>query len=301
MGVHFEQHRAELFAAAYRMLGSRTEAEDVLQEAWLRWRDVDRDAVAHPRAYLFRLVSRLAIDHLRKAKARRETYIGPWLPEPLLTGPDTNTELAESVSMALLVVLESLHPAERVVFVLHEIFGFEHAEIADLLGRTERATRQLGYRARQHVGAGRPRYRASPREHREVTERFLAAAAGGDLTALTRLLAPDVVFSADADGKSETPRAPLSGLSTVAGYLCSVTWAWPADLAWQAAAVNSGPGAVLTAGNSLYGVLSLDIDGDRIHAIRLVLNPDKLTGIPPDHFGPPSCTNPVIPGTTMEK
>nr|WP_280382584.1 RNA polymerase sigma factor SigJ [Nocardia wallacei] len=282
MGVHFEEHRAELFAAAYRMLGSRTEAEDVLQEAWLRWRGVDHDAVAQPRAYLFRLVSRLAIDQLRRARARRETYIGPWLPEPLLTGPDTNTELAESVSMALLVVLESLDPAERVVFVLHEIFGFEHAEIAELLGRTERATRQLGYRARRHVDARRPRHRPAPREHRELTERFLAAAAGGDLTALTRLLAPDVVFYADADGKSETPRVPVSGLTAVAGYLCAVTWAWPRDLAWRPAEVNSGPGAVLTAAGTTYGVLALDTNGhNRIRVVRLVLNPDKLIGIPP--------------------
>ncbi|MBB5913765.1 RNA polymerase sigma-70 factor (ECF subfamily) [Nocardia transvalensis] len=278
--MEFEHHRPELFAAAYRMLGSRTEAEDVLQEAWLRWREVDHDTVERPRAYLFRLVSRLAIDQLRKAKARRETYIGPWLPEPLLTGPETDAERAESVSMALLVVLESLDPAERVVFVLHEVFGVGHAEIAEVLGRTERATRQLGYRARQHVEARRPRHRPTGRDHRELTDRFLTAAAGGDLTALTRLLAPDVVFCADADGASETPREPVLGLTAVAGYLCSVTWAWPADLAWRPAEVNAGPGAVLTARGAVYAVLSLDTDGDnRIRTVRLILEPGKLRHI----------------------
>ncbi|WP_280331899.1 RNA polymerase sigma factor SigJ [Nocardia wallacei] len=280
MSVEFEQHRPELFAAAYRMLGSRTEAEDVVQEAWLRWRGVDHDTVMRPRAYLFRLVSRLAIDQLRSAKARRETYIGPWLPEPLLTGPDADAERAESVSMALLVVLEALDPAERVVFVLHEVFGFEHAEIAEVLGRTERATRQLGYRARRHVDARRPRHRPSPHAHRELTERFLTAAAGGDLTALTRLLAPDVVFCADADGRSETPRTPLRGLTTVAGYLCSVTWAWPVPLDRHLTEVNGGPGAVLRTGTDPYAVVSLDIDADnRIRTVRLVLNPDKLTAV----------------------
>nr|WP_280271696.1 RNA polymerase sigma factor SigJ [Nocardia wallacei] len=280
MSVEFEQHRPELFAAAYRMLGSRAEAEDVVQEAWLRWRGVDHDTVTQPRAYLFRLVSRLAIDQLRKAKARRETYIGPWLPEPLLTGPDADAERAESVSMALLVVLEALDPAERVVFVLHEVFGFEHAEIAEVLGRTERATRQLGYRARRHVDARRPRHRPSPHAHRELTERFLVAAAGGDLTALTRLLAPDVVFCADADGRSETPRTPLHGLTAVAGYLCSVTWAWPDPLDRHLTEINGGPGAVLRTGAEPYAVLSLDIDADnRIRTVRLVLNPDKLTAV----------------------
>ncbi|MBF6173582.1 RNA polymerase sigma factor SigJ [Nocardia blacklockiae] len=280
MSVEFEHHRSELFAAAYRMLGSRADAEDVLQEAWLRWREVDHDTVTQPRAYLFRLVSHLAIDQLRKAKTRRETYLGPWLPEPLLTGPETNGELAESVSMALLVVLEALDPAERVVFVLHEVFGFAHAEIAALLDRTERATRQLGYRARRHVEARRPRYRPSPHEHRELTDRFLTAAAGGDLTALTRLLAPDVVFCADADGRSETPRESLSGLNTVAGYLCSVTWAWPAGLRRRTISINGGPGAVLLTDAGIYAVLSLDVDADdRIRAIRLILNPDKLTAV----------------------
>ncbi|MEC3954888.1 RNA polymerase sigma factor SigJ [Nocardia sp. CDC153] len=281
MSVDFEQHRTELFAAAYRMLGSRADADDVLQEAWLRWQRVDHDTVAQPRAYLFRLVSRLAIDQLRKVRARRETYIGPWLPEPLLTGPDSDLELAESVSMALLVVLESLDPAERVAFVLHGAFGFEHAEIADLLGRTERATRQLVYRARKHLESRRPRHRAAPDEHRALTERFLSAAANGDLTLLTHLLAPDVVFRADANGTSETPREPLRGRSTVTAYLCSVTWAWPPTLTPRFAEINGAPTAILHKANSTWAVLSLDLTPhNQIQAIHLILNPAKLTNLP---------------------
>src|ERR1700754_3920624 len=179
----FERHRQGLFAAADRMLGTPADAEDGLQGAWLRWDRVDHDEVDEPRAYLFRLVTRLALDQLRRVKARREAYVGPWLPEPLLTSPgiEESAELADSLSMGLLVVLETLTPVERAVFVLHEAFGFSHAEIAGMTGRTERAVRQLAYRARQHVHARRPRRDAPPAEHREVTERFLAAALGGDL------------------------------------------------------------------------------------------------------------------------
>ncbi|MEU1208249.1 RNA polymerase sigma factor SigJ [Nocardia sp. NPDC005825] len=276
MDVEFVDVRAELFGAAYRMLGSRADAEDVVQEAWLRWDRADRAGVEEPRAYLFRMVSRLAIDQMRKVTARRESYVGPWLPDPLLTGPEVDSELAESVSMALLVVLESLDPVERAVFVLHEAFGFEHAEIAGMIGRTERATRQLGYRARRYVEARRPRHRPSLGEHREVTERFLAAALGGDLTVLTQLLAPDVVFWADADGTAETPREPIRGMLPVAGYLCSVTWAWPTDLTVRPALVNAGPGAIITSDGRPAMAVSLDIAGDRIHTVRFILNSVKL-------------------------
>ncbi|MHA6621210.1 RNA polymerase sigma factor SigJ [Pseudonocardia sp. DLS-67] len=275
----FERHREVLFAAAYRMVGTRADAEDVLQNAWLRWDRVDRAEVDEPRAYLFRLVTRLALDQLRRVKARREAYVGPWLPEPLLTSPgvEESTELAETLSIGLLVVLETLTPVERAVFVLHEAFGFSHAEIAGMTGRTERAVRQLAYRARQHVQARRPRRDTTPAEHREVTERFLAAALGGDLAALLAVLAPDVTLVADADGKAETPRQPVHGARQVAEYLVSIVEFWPPHLRVEVTAVNGGPGAVITTAGRPFLVFSFDLDPDgRLREIAAVLNPDKL-------------------------
>jgi RNA polymerase sigma-70 factor (ECF subfamily) len=276
----FERHRPVLFGAAYRMVGTRADAEDVLQEAWLRWHRVDRDEVDEPRAYLFRLVTRLALDQLRRAKARREAYVGPWLPEPLLTTPgvEEGAERAESLSMGLLVVLETLTPVERAVFVLREAFGFSHAEIAGMIDRTERAVRQLAYRARRHVDARRPRRDATPGEHREVTERFLAAAIGGDLAALLDVLAPDVTFVADADGRSETPRQPVHGAREVAEYLLSVVPFWPPRLGVEITAVNGGPGALITTAGRPFLVFSFDVDpaDGRLREIDAVLNPDKL-------------------------
>jgi RNA polymerase sigma-70 factor, ECF subfamily len=275
----FECHRQALFGAAYRMLGTRADAEDVLQEAWLRWDRVDRAEVDEPRAYLFRLVTRLALDQLRRVKARREAYVGPWLPEPLLTSPgaEESAELTESLSMGLLVVLETLTPVERAVFVLREAFGFSHAEIAGMTGRTERAVRQLAYRARRHVDARRPRREATPAEHREVTERFLAAAIGGDLAALLSVLAPDVTFVADADGRSETPRQPVRGAREVAEYFVSVVPFWPPHLGVEIIPVNGGPGALVTTGGRPFLVFSFDIDpAGRLREIDAVLNPAKL-------------------------
>ncbi len=278
----FEVHRQVLFGAAYRMLGSRADAEDVLQEAWLRWNRADRDEVDEPRAYLFRLVTRLALDQLRRVKARREAYVGPWLPEPLLTSPgaEERAELAETLSTGMLVVLETLAPVERAVFVLREAFGFSHAEIAEMTGRTERAVRQLAYRARRHVDARRPRRDTTPGEHREVTERFLAAAIGGDLAALLSVLAPDVTFVADADGRSETPLQPVRGAREVAEYLVSVVPFWPPRLGVELTPVNGGPGAFVTTGGRPFMVFSFDVAPDgRLREIDVVLNPDKLPAV----------------------
>lgn len=282
----FDEHREVLFAAAYRILGTRTDADDVLQEAWLSWSAADRSAVEDPRGYLFRVVTRKAIDQLRKVKARREAYIGPWLPEPLIQPligvPDAGerAELAESVSMAMLVVLETLTPIERAVFVLHESFGFEYAEIAGLVGRTERAARQLGYRARQHVRARRPRFVPTPVEHREITGRFLAAAFDGDLAGLMTLLAPDVTLWVDAGGKSETARHPLHGRVAVAEYLAWLKRFWPAGRSAAPTVVNGAPGAVVSVGGQPYLVFALEMAADgQIRAVRAVLNPDKIRRI----------------------
>ncbi|WP_020667628.1 RNA polymerase sigma factor SigJ [Amycolatopsis nigrescens] len=276
----FEEHREALFGAAYRILGTRTDADDVLQDAWLRWRRVERSTVDDARAYLFRLTTNLALDRLRQVKARRETYLGPWLPEPLLDGPEADAGRADTLSMGLLVVLETLAPVERAVFVLHEAFGFSHAEIAAMLDRTERAVRQLAYRARRHLAGRTPRHRPAPGQHRELTRRFTAAAVGGDLAALLELLAPDAGFWADADGKRETPREPLYGQATVAKYFADVRPFWPSGLGFEVRGVNGGPGAVVTAHGRPFLVFALELTsgGDRVAAVRAVLNPAKLTG-----------------------
>lgn len=208
----FEEHRPVLMGVAYRMLGRVADAEDVVQEAWLRWSGAARTEVREPRGYLVRITTRLAIDRLRQVQARNEAYVGPWLPEPYVTdfgdtAQDTaeRAVLADSVSLAVLVVLESLSPLERAVFVLREAFGYPYADIATVLDRGEPAVRQLAGRARKHVEERRPRYEVDPAERRDLTERFLAAAAEGDLEGLMALLAPDVRLVGDSGGLSKAP------------------------------------------------------------------------------------------------
>ncbi len=208
----FEEHRPLLMGVAYRMLGRVADAEDVVQDAWLRWSADDRSGVREPRGFLVRVTTRLAIDRLRRIKARGETYVGPWLPEPYVTdfgGTVADTAeravLADSVSLAVLVVMETLSPLERAVFVLREAFGHPYADIAAMTGRGEAAVRQLGARARRHVDERRPRYDVDPARRRALTERFLAAAAGGDLAGLMELLAPDVQLVGDSGGKARAP------------------------------------------------------------------------------------------------
>ncbi|WP_232665337.1 RNA polymerase sigma factor SigJ [Pseudonocardia sp. TRM90224] len=273
----FETERAALFGVAYRMLGTRTDAEDVLQEAWLRWNRVDRTTVENPRAYVFRLVANESIDHLRRVRARREDYTGPWLPEPLVGDAATAVELRESASLGLLLVLESLSPDERAVFVLHEAFDFGHAEIAELLGRSERAVRQLAYRSRQHVRAGRPRGEPAPGDHRELVERFMAAAVDGDVEGLLALLAPDAEFRADSDGRRETPREPVRGAAAIAAWFRLAAPFWPADLQVGVTAVNGGPGVLVTGGDTPFLVAAFEIDGaGRVAELLAVLSPEKL-------------------------
>ena len=218
----FTAHRARLVGVAYRLLGSVGDAEDVVQEAWLRWARVDTATVADPLAFLVRTVSRLALDRLRRIAARRETYVGPWLPEPVLTGgpddPAAEAERASSVSMAMLVVLETLTPLERTVFVLHEAFAYSYAEIAEIVDRSPAAVRQLAHRAREHVAARRPRFAADPAVRRTATERFLRASLEGDLAALLELLAPDATLWADGGGKAKAPLRPIHGADKIARF-----------------------------------------------------------------------------------
>jgi RNA polymerase sigma-70 factor (TIGR02957 family) len=283
----FEANRELLFAVAYRMLGTVADAEDTVQDAWLRWSAAPRSDIAEPRAYLARTVTHIALNRLRSARARREAYVGPWLPEPLLTtGQDAaeRAELAESVSLAMLVVLESLTPEERAVFVLHEVFGFPHAEIAAAIGRSDASVRQLMHRAREHVQARRPRFDVDAGQQREVTERFLAAAGGGDIDELMLVLAPDVILVSDGGGKAKAPLRPVMGAAKVARLLAAIS-AQPymgidrSEMAAEVAEINGGPGILVTARGRPITAVTTVIAGGRITAIQLVANPDKLRGL----------------------
>ena len=282
----FQYYRDLLFAVAYRMLGTVADAEDAVQDTWIRWSSATRDSVAEPKAYLVRIVTNTALDRLRLAKVRRESYVGPWLPEPLLTGPDLadRAELAESVSVAMLVVLESLTPEERAVFLLREVFGFRHGEIAETLGRSEAGVRQLAHRAREHVQARRPRFEVDSAQQREVTERFLAAATGGDLNELMAVLAPDVVMVSDGGGKAQAARQPIVGAAKVAMFLQGITGRpymgiEPGDIAIETVAINGSTGLLVTARGHVIGAATVVVAADMITAIRLVANPDKLRAI----------------------
>jgi RNA polymerase sigma-70 factor (TIGR02957 family) len=284
----FQAHRDLMFAVAYRMLGAITDAEDAVQDAWLRWSAAPRSEVADPRAYLARIVANTALNRLRSARARREAYVGPWLPEPLLTEtrPDAveRAELAESVSVAMLVVLESLTPEERAVFVLREVFGFSHAEIGAALGRSDAAARQLAHRAREHVQARRPRFDVDRNQQREVTQRFLAAAAGGDIEGLMTVLAPDVTLLTDGGGKARAALRPIIGAGKVARFIAAISTR-PymgieiSGMTLQAAEINGGPGTLVTAGGQPIAVLTLAVADGHITAIQLLTNPDKLSAI----------------------
>ena len=277
-----------MFAVAYRMLGAVQDAEDAVQDAWLRWSAAPRSEVASPRAYLARIVVSAALDRLRSARARREAYIGPWLPEPLLTearpDPAERAELAESVSVAMLVVLESLAPAERAVFVLREVFGFSYAEIGAALGRSDAAVRQLGHRAREHVQARRPRFDVDRSQQREVTQRFLAAAVGGDIEGLMTVLAPDVTLLTDGGGKARAALRPITGADKVARFLAAIS-SQPymgteiSGMSLEVVEINGGPGTLVTAGGQAIAVLTLTVTDGRIAAIQALVNPDKLSAI----------------------
>jgi RNA polymerase sigma-70 factor, ECF subfamily len=281
----FNEHRELLLGVAYRILGRVTDAEDVVQDAWLRWERADRDDVANPRAYLVRVTTRLAIDRLRSIKARHEAYVGPWLPEPLLTTPDASepVERAESVSMAMLIVLETLSPLERAVFVLREAFGYPYAEVAEILGRGEPAVRQLASRARDHVQQQRPRYDTDRETRREVVERFLAACVGGDLQTLMGVLAPGVTLVADSGGKARAPRRPILGADKVARFLVGVATQPVPDQRIDVVDVNGAPSVVVSSGGVPVAVFMVESAAGRIAMVRALANPDKLVGLAGPH------------------
>ncbi|MGW3714345.1 RNA polymerase sigma-70 factor [Streptomyces albogriseolus] len=282
----FEEHRPVLMGVAYRMLGRVADAEDVVQDAWLRWSGGDRTAVREPRGFLVRITTRLAVDRLRQIKARGETYVGPWLPEPCATDfGDTVTDtaeravLADSVSLAVLVVLETLSPLERAVFVLREAFGYPYADIAAMLDRGEAAVRRLAARARRHVDERRPRYDVDPARRRDLTERFLDAAAGGDLAGLMELLAPDVRLVGDSGGKARAPLRVLDGADHVGRFFVGVAGKGLPDASVRVVELNGGPALLVLSGGKPDTVVQIDADGDRIRTVYVVRNPDKLAAL----------------------
>ena len=271
----FVAHRSLLFTVAYEMLGSAADAEDVLQESWLRWADVDRARVRNPRAYLVQIVTRLALNHLRTLSRSREDYIGEWLPEPLLTSPDVadDVELAESVSIAMLTVLETLAPTERAVFVLREVFELPYGEIAEAVGKSAGTVRQIALRAREHVAVRQPRVRVSRSEQEAVVERFLAALRTGQLQELMEVMAPDVVLIADGGGLAGATLVPVHGAELVVRVLARASRSsFRSAVVW----LNGAPaGRIEVAGEP--GAVSIVVEDGRVARVYLFRNPLKLT------------------------
>lgn len=276
----FESHRPWLFSIAYRMLGSVMEAEDAVQETYLRYRAANRADIREPRAFLTTIITRLCLDQLKSARAKREEYYGPWLPEPLVTddsGPAGHFSKLESLSMAFLVLLEQLTPTERAVFVLREVFDYSYAEIAEIVGRDEAACRQLLHRARQHIHAGRPRYEVSLDARRELLQRFLQAAEVGDMDQLEGMLRADVVTYSDGGGKVAAAPQPIYGREKVARFLKRLADLRQPGWTTELHEINGTPGILVRRPTGdVVSVLTFDADTDGIRAIHIVANPDKL-------------------------
>ena len=271
----FLAHRNLLFTVAYEMLGSAADAEDVLQETWLRWSAVDRDEVSDERAYLVRITTRLALNRLRTLARQRETYVGPWLPEPLLTTPDVadDVELAESVSTAMLVVLETLTPTERAVFVLREVFDVPYDEIAAAVDKSADAVRQVAHRARSHVLARRPRQEVTRAEQDRVIERFLAAAATGDLQSLLDVLSPDVVLVTDGGGHRKAALRPIHGRDKALRFLTAVS---VGPLAGEVISVNGAPAIAFAIDGEVDTVVTFHVEAGVVTELYALRNPEKL-------------------------
>ena len=293
---HYAEYRPLMFSIAYRMTGSISDAEDIVQEAFLRLTRALREGVSitTPKAYLATVTTRLAISHLRSARVRREAYVGAWLPEPLVVDelapaaapdPAERVEMSDSLSMAFLVLLESLTPTERAVFLLHEVFSYDYREIAEITGKSEPNCRQIFARARQHVDQAKPRFEASREQRDEVARRFFEAVDGGDLNGLLELLAPDVVTIGDGGGKGQALRVPLHGPDRVARFILGLFRRAQKEGTYVVPAlINGQPGAVTyDSEGRVASVFALDIADGQVQAIRAVVNPDKL-----QHLGPTS-------------
>ncbi|MFF2509198.1 RNA polymerase sigma-70 factor [Streptomyces sp. NPDC058067] len=277
----FVAHRNLLFTVAYEMLGSAADAEDVLQETWLRWVRADLGQVRDQRAYLVRITTRQALNRLRTVKRRREAYVGQWLPEPLLTTPDVaeNVELAESMSMAMMLVLESLTPTERAVFVLREVFEVEYDEIAEAVGKTPAAVRQIAHRARAHVDARRPRRTASAKETRAALESFRRALETGNPQELLDVLAPDVVLLSDGGGVKRAALRPIVGAEKIVRFYAGGSAKVEAAITCEPTVVNGSPALAVHVGGELDGVIAVRFEDARITGLYFVRNPEKLTRV----------------------
>lgn len=280
----FQTYRPLLFSIAYRMLGSVMEAEDIVQEAFLRFQNVPLEKIESPRAFLATIVTRLCLNQLESARARREAYIGPWLPEPLMTADDVSADspghaiLHESLSMAFMMLLEQLTPIERAVFLLREVFEYEYREIADIVGKNEVSCRQLYSRAKRHIAEHRPRFKAKPEEHRALLERFIQAADAGNLEGLVELLAEDVTMVADGGGKARgAATRPLHGQESVARFLLASTRLPGESYYREIAQVNGELAVILRTARRIIVTLFADVEGGRIKTIWAIGNPDKLT------------------------
>ncbi|MDC0718229.1 RNA polymerase sigma-70 factor [Nannocystis bainbridge] len=275
----FGAHRSRLFGLAYRMLGSAAEAEDVLQEAHVRWQAAEHAAIEAPGGWLTTVVSRLCLDQLKSARSRREAYVGTWLPEPLPTEQLERTPDLESISLAFLVLLEALSPLERAVFVLREVFDYDFAEVAAIVGREEAACRQLAHRAREHVRSKRPRFARSREQHEQLLGAFLGAVAQGDLDGLQRLLADDVVAWSDGGGRARAARNPVFGPERVGRMMVGIAKKGGAHGTISLIEINGWPAAVLWDGGVAVAAVSIEADDDQIHALHIMVNPEKLAAL----------------------
>lgn len=297
----FERHRGLLLSLAYRVLGTVSDSEDVVQEAWLRWSATGREDVREPRAYLATTVTRLALNALRERRNRRETYVGPWLPEPLADGRWAGNAVlsghaadaaqralqADDISLAFLVVLESLTPLERVVFVMHDLFGFEYAEVAHSVDRSEPAVRQLASRARRHVQERRPRFTATTADQARATTEFMRVAVDGDLQGLLAVLAPDVVVLTDAGGAAKAALRPLHGSDKAARFLAAISHD-ATDVTWSLRELNGRPAALVRSSGVLLATVDLDIVDGLVTTVRVQMNPAKLGRLAPADPGAPT-------------
>jgi RNA polymerase sigma-70 factor, ECF subfamily len=278
----FTSVRRRLFALAYRMLGSRADAEDLVQEAYVRWHQAERATIDNPEAWLVTTATRLAIDRLRRLKTEREGYVGAWLPEPIVSDmsiPGRDLELASDLSLAMLTILETLAPEERAAFLLHDVFDVDYARVASVLNKTESACRQMIHRARERVRGDRRRFESTDEARLALLKKFKLATETADEAALLALFTPDVVWTADGGGKVSASPKPLVGLDRVIGLLMGIARKWPPDRVIEITTVNGESGMLIRDGRTVMAVMAFDIDADRIAHVYAVLNPDKLASV----------------------